>query len=189
MSLVRAAGRLVWFDMTQAIEVVFVAVAVNQSKRSIQRHLRAETRLGVPAVIHEEICSGLMARDATAYPQALGPVNFYLSEAMFKMFIGVYLIMVFDPQILFNDGFYPLLHVVILAIVQGITEFLPISSSGHLVLVPVFADWPDQGLTIDKKQTVSVGDSLTIKDWFDDTRRVEWFRSVGPGNTSVPAAR
>ena len=29
------------------------------------------------------------------------------------MFIGVYLIMVFDPQILFNDGFYPLLHVVI----------------------------------------------------------------------------
>ncbi len=46
-------------------------------------------------------------------PQAVGPVNFYLSEAMFKMFIGVYLIMVFDPQILFNDGFYPLLHIVI----------------------------------------------------------------------------
>jgi N-methylhydantoinase B len=32
---------------------------------------------------------------------------------MLKMFIGVYLIMVFDPQILFNDGFYPLLHIVI----------------------------------------------------------------------------
>ena len=31
---------------------------------------------------------------------------------MFKMFIGIYLIMVNDPQILFNDGFYPLLHVV-----------------------------------------------------------------------------
>lgn len=46
-------------------------------------------------------------------PQAMGPVNFYLNEGMFKMFIGVYLIMVFDPQILFNDGFYPLLHVVI----------------------------------------------------------------------------
>jgi N-methylhydantoinase B len=46
-------------------------------------------------------------------PQAVGPVNFYLNEGMFKMFIGVYLIMVFDPQILFNDGFYPLLHVVI----------------------------------------------------------------------------
>ena len=46
-------------------------------------------------------------------PQAIGPINFYLNEGMFKMFIGVYLIMVFDPQILFNDGFYPLLHVVI----------------------------------------------------------------------------
>jgi N-methylhydantoinase B len=57
-------------------------------------------------------------RDGEAYfdwtgtdPQALGPINFYLNEGMFKMFIGVYLIMVFDPQILFNDGFYPLLHV------------------------------------------------------------------------------
>jgi N-methylhydantoinase B len=46
-------------------------------------------------------------------PQAVGPINFYLNEEMFKMFIGVYLIMVFDPQILFNDGFYPLLHVII----------------------------------------------------------------------------
>jgi N-methylhydantoinase B len=44
-------------------------------------------------------------------PQAPGPINFYLSEDMFKMFIGVYLIMVYDPQILFNDGFYPLLHI------------------------------------------------------------------------------
>ena len=46
-------------------------------------------------------------------PQAPGPINFYLNEEMFKMFIGVYLIMVFDPQILFNDGFYELLHVTI----------------------------------------------------------------------------
>ncbi len=46
-------------------------------------------------------------------PQAMGPINFYLNEGMFKMFIGVYLIMVFDPQVLFNDGFYPLLHVII----------------------------------------------------------------------------
>lgn len=43
--------------------------------------------------------------------QAPGPVNFYLNEGMFKMFIGVYLIMIYDPQILFNDGFYDLIHV------------------------------------------------------------------------------
>jgi undecaprenyl-diphosphatase len=41
------------------------------------------------------------------------------------------------------------LQVVVLAIVQGISEFLPISSSGHLVLVPVFLGWDDQGLAFD----------------------------------------
>jgi len=41
------------------------------------------------------------------------------------------------------------LQVIILAIVQGLTEFLPISSSGHLVLVPAFFGWTDQGLAFD----------------------------------------
>ncbi len=41
------------------------------------------------------------------------------------------------------------LQVVVLAIVQGISEFLPISSSGHLVLVPVAFGWTDQGLAFD----------------------------------------
>ncbi|MCG6796508.1 hydantoinase B/oxoprolinase family protein [Geobacillus sp. YHL] len=44
-------------------------------------------------------------------PQAPGPVNYYLSDNMFKMFIGAFLISVFDPAIMFNDGFYDLLHI------------------------------------------------------------------------------
>lgn len=42
-----------------------------------------------------------------------------------------------------------LVHVVVLAVMQGIVEFLPISSSGHLILVPALLGWPDQGLAFD----------------------------------------
>ncbi|MGH1428207.1 MAG: undecaprenyl-diphosphate phosphatase [Arenicella sp.] len=41
------------------------------------------------------------------------------------------------------------LHAIILAVVQGITEFLPVSSSAHLILVPKLLGWPDQGLAFD----------------------------------------
>ena len=44
-------------------------------------------------------------------PQSISSINFLLNEEMFKMFAGVYMIMVFDPQILFNDGFYGLMDV------------------------------------------------------------------------------
>ncbi|RMH52406.1 MAG: undecaprenyl-diphosphate phosphatase [Zetaproteobacteria bacterium] len=36
-----------------------------------------------------------------------------------------------------------------LALIQGLTEFLPISSSAHLALLPMLTDWPDQGLAFD----------------------------------------
>jgi beta-glucosidase len=39
---------------------------------TIQHHLVEETRLGIPAILHEEICSGLMAREAVVFPQAIG---------------------------------------------------------------------------------------------------------------------
>ena len=39
-------------------------------------------------------------------PQSPSSINFLLNEEMFKMFVGVYMINVFDPQIMFNDGFY-----------------------------------------------------------------------------------
>jgi undecaprenyl pyrophosphate phosphatase UppP len=58
----------------------------------------------------------------------------------------------------------PVHHIVVLALIQGITEFLPISSSGHLVLVPVLTGWRDQGLVIDV--AVHVGTLLAVILYF-----------------------
>ncbi len=41
------------------------------------------------------------------------------------------------------------MHAVILGIIQGLTEFLPISSSGHLLIIPYLLGWPPSGLTFD----------------------------------------
>jgi undecaprenyl-diphosphatase len=42
-----------------------------------------------------------------------------------------------------------LIHIIVLSVIQGITEFLPVSSSGHLILLPLVMKWNDQGLLID----------------------------------------
>lgn len=44
-------------------------------------------------------------------PQSGGSINYFLNENLYKMFFGTYMIAVFDPQILWNDGFYPLVDV------------------------------------------------------------------------------
>lgn len=51
-------------------------------------------------------------------------------------------------------------HAIVLAIVQGLVEFLPISSSAHLILVPELLGWPDQGLAFDV--AVHVGTLLAV---------------------------
>ncbi|WP_271079258.1 undecaprenyl-diphosphate phosphatase [Aurantiacibacter sp. MUD61] len=56
------------------------------------------------------------------------------------------------------------LQLLLIAIVQGITEFLPISSSGHLILIPYLTDFPDQGPLIDV--AVHVGSLLAIMVYF-----------------------
>ena len=56
------------------------------------------------------------------------------------------------------------LQIVVLAIVQGLTEFLPVSSSGHLVLVPYLVGWNDQGLTFDV--AVHFGSLLAVVVYF-----------------------
>ena len=42
-----------------------------------------------------------------------------------------------------------IINIIILSIIQGVTEFLPISSSSHLILVSELTKYPDQGLGFD----------------------------------------
>ncbi|BAQ15995.1 undecaprenyl-diphosphate phosphatase [Methyloceanibacter caenitepidi] len=58
-------------------------------------------------------------------------------------------------------------QIIVIAVVQGITEFLPISSSGHLVLVPYLFHWPDQGQFVDVMVHVGTLFAILIYFWRD----------------------
>lgn len=84
------------------------------------------------------------------------------------------------------------IQLLIIAVVQGITEFLPISSSGHLILIPTFTDFSDQGPLIDV--AVHVGSLLAIIVYFLKDVLVlarGGFASIGIGanNPGAPAER
>lgn len=61
----------------------------------------------------------------------------------------------------------PIFQLVVLSAIQGITEFLPISSSGHLVLVPALTGWADQGLIIDVAVHVGTLFAVMLYFWRD----------------------
>ncbi|HZI45619.1 MAG TPA: glycoside hydrolase family 3 N-terminal domain-containing protein [Ilumatobacter sp.] len=50
----------------------FTSAEAAAFNNDLQRHLLEHTRLGIPAIVHEEICAGLMAREGTVFPQAIG---------------------------------------------------------------------------------------------------------------------
>ncbi len=73
-----------------------------------------------------------------------------------------------------------IIQIIVLALVQGLTEFLPISSSAHLILVPVLTGWRDQGLAFDV--AVHAGTLTAVVLYFrkEISRMfVEWFGSLG----------
>ena len=76
----------------------------------------------------------------------------------------------------------------LIAVVQGVTEFLPISSSGHLILIPYLTNLPDQGPLIDV--AVHVGSLLAIIVYFFKDVVVlarGGFASVGIGSSAANA--
>ncbi len=58
----------------------------------------------------------------------------------------------------------PLFHLLLLAVIQGLTEFLPVSSSGHLILLPGLTGMADQGVALDV--AVHVGTLIAVVTYF-----------------------
>jgi len=82
------------------------------------------------------------------------------------------------------------LHAFLLAIIQGLTEFLPISSSAHLVLLPIVMKWHDQGLVMDI--AVHLGSLLAVLFYFrHDLRNLisAWLGSLNHSNNSNDDSR
>lgn len=81
----------------------------------------------------------------------------------------------------------PVYQAVVLAIVQGITEFLPISSTGHLVLFPWFLGWKDPGLTFDV--ALHAGTLLAVFVYFWRMWVDMILAAAGLGDSHDPAVR
>ncbi|WP_297807584.1 undecaprenyl-diphosphate phosphatase [uncultured Methylophaga sp.] len=71
------------------------------------------------------------------------------------------------------------MQILLLAMLQGLTEFLPVSSSAHLILLPIIANWQDQGLAFDV--AVHVGTLSAVVFYFRHTLRkitADWWQSL-----------
>ncbi|WP_078119893.1 undecaprenyl-diphosphate phosphatase [Thiosocius teredinicola] len=82
------------------------------------------------------------------------------------------------------------IQILVLAIVQGLTEFLPISSSGHLILAPHLFGFDDQGLAFDV--AVHLGSLIAVVAYFRrDILQITlaWFAALPPGKQQTPNSR
>ncbi len=71
------------------------------------------------------------------------------------------------------------IEVIVLGLIQGLTEFLPISSSAHLLLVPILTNWQDQGLVFDV--ALHLGSLLAVILYFRkeiDELWIGWWQCV-----------
>ncbi|RBI85495.1 undecaprenyl-diphosphate phosphatase [Rhodosalinus halophilus] len=82
-----------------------------------------------------------------------------------------------------------LLHLILVAVVQGVTEFLPISSSGHLILLPAATGMTDQGLVIDVAVHVGTLAAVVLYFWPDVRDALGGLPRLATGRADTPGAR
>lgn len=82
-----------------------------------------------------------------------------------------------------------LAHLFLVAIIQGITEFLPVSSSGHLVLVPRLTGLPDQGQAIDVAVHLGTLLAVVIFFWRDVSMGLAGIPRMLTGRIDTPGAK
>ncbi len=81
------------------------------------------------------------------------------------------------------------LHLFLLAMIQGITEFLPISSSGHLILLPLLTGMPDQGQHIDVAVHVGTLGAVILYFWRDVKAALIGTPRMLTGRIDTPGAK
>ena len=80
-------------------------------------------------------------------------------------------------------------HLILLALIQGITEFLPISSSGHLALLPNLTGLADQGQTLDVAVHVGTLGAVVVYFWREVRLAVGGVARLAMGRMDTPGAR
>ena len=83
----------------------------------------------------------------------------------------------------------PLLHLFLVAVIQGLTEFLPVSSSAHLILLPNLTALEDQGQTIDVAVHVGTLVAVMIYFWTDIRLAILGIPRLMTGRTDTEGAR
>ncbi len=82
-----------------------------------------------------------------------------------------------------------LFHLILVAIIQGLTEFLPVSSSGHLILLPNLTGMQDQGQTIDVAVHVGTLGAVVLYFWSDVKQAIRGLPAALSGRTDTTQAR